>query len=661
MSSGKGDTFINPYNFVPFGERPEGADHAPAGHGSYGEDRISGTIACVMTAKTPLLILDQDYVDPDGRQDVRIGPDGKPLILPSSIRGMLRGAYEAVTSSRLGVPIRGPFTIREDAKRSSKDGPKYPAIVHTAGDIQGVWVNIMEIEDRAGILSPATIRTRIEDLKKWNVPLSEWEQKDWWVLVSRESGRGSRWIADRVAASRDELGEGPNHTQFIARGRLLVNPNPAVGGKRRHHILVPVEITAGEGFELKVTRLLADDAMKAAWRDQVDRLKQSRPEDAKRWALREGRTLLVRLETENDQRRIVDVSIAEIGRQLTAVTPDQLLPEDMAAPKSWEEFSPADRLFGMASESGDLGISYRSSIRVGPVQALAEGTETQVRTLPPLEAPKPQQYGFYVRSTRELSARRSWADGPAPMPKSTGDDSTLTRAELRGFKVYPHHIRRAELRDGGNAESALKIRRWVPDGTEFRFTIHVQGAEREDLLPLLSLLSLPADEFHRLGRGKPLGLGSLHIEIDWANSKLGTGAHLREEYRSGSRAERDETDGTNELQEMSRSSSDEIPWQAWRAAAKGFANELISYPPAQSPGPDAGEGKHFEWFVRNSKLPTPNALPELATPDVDPPTLPAILPDPRSGSPKRQKGRQGGGPGSERGKAGPRDRRNGAR
>lgn len=106
----QGDRFHNPYNFVPALPRktddPELGDHKPVGHGRYLPDHWSGRIAVKLTTVTPLLIPDAAEMTEDNDHKtypVRLGADGKPYLPPTSIKGMLRSAYEAVTNSRLSV------------------------------------------------------------------------------------------------------------------------------------------------------------------------------------------------------------------------------------------------------------------------------------------------------------------------------------------------------------------------------------------------------------------------------------------------------------------------------------------------------------------------------------------------------------------------------
>ena len=48
---------------------------------------------------------------------------------------------------------------------------------------------------------------------------------------------------------------------------------------------------------------------------------------------------------------------------------------------------------------------------------------------------------------------------------------------------------------------------------EFGFDLHVTNLSRVELGALLWLLALPSDHFHRLGGGKPLGFGSVRLEM----------------------------------------------------------------------------------------------------------------------------------------------------
>lgn len=111
--------FHNPYNFVPALPRdklppdcPLG-DMPPVGHERFQVRHFSGVIPVKLIVNTPLLIPDaaSATVDMDGHKTfpLRMGRHDRPYLPPTSVKGMLRSAYEAVTNSRFGV-----FEAHED-------------------------------------------------------------------------------------------------------------------------------------------------------------------------------------------------------------------------------------------------------------------------------------------------------------------------------------------------------------------------------------------------------------------------------------------------------------------------------------------------------------------------------------------------------------------
>ena len=105
-----GGRFIHPYYFLAFSDRSnftgELADRLTIGHKHLERDRYTGTIRVRLTTKTPLLVCDDTNPREDNGHktyDMRTDADGKPIIMPSSIRGLLRSSYEAITNSRFGA------------------------------------------------------------------------------------------------------------------------------------------------------------------------------------------------------------------------------------------------------------------------------------------------------------------------------------------------------------------------------------------------------------------------------------------------------------------------------------------------------------------------------------------------------------------------------
>ncbi len=204
---GTAGRFANPYYFLRLAERTKFAgdlgDAAPVGHGRYVPGQLSGTVRVKLTTKTPLLICD-DGVETDvaGHRSygVRLDADGKPLLASSSVRGMVRAAYEAVTNSRLGV---FPFKPDEDDLLRRGNSRRYGYRMNAG---EGLSVVPARIEGGAARLMMGTNLEfpYFDDyLKRWLVPGGLLHAA--WV---------HRYLADSKTASPDAVklgGQPPNH------------------------------------------------------------------------------------------------------------------------------------------------------------------------------------------------------------------------------------------------------------------------------------------------------------------------------------------------------------------------------------------------------------------------------------------------------------------
>jgi CRISPR/Cas system CSM-associated protein Csm3 (group 7 of RAMP superfamily) len=104
--------FHNPYNFIPAPPRntvhPDLGDAPPVPQDSFDPQRYTGRIRVRMVANTPLVVPDTDPAnvreDANGHKTfaLRVDANGLPAIPSSSVRGMLRSAFEAITNSRFG-------------------------------------------------------------------------------------------------------------------------------------------------------------------------------------------------------------------------------------------------------------------------------------------------------------------------------------------------------------------------------------------------------------------------------------------------------------------------------------------------------------------------------------------------------------------------------
>lgn len=651
--------FINPYNFVPFGTREKSEDREGPRHDEFGTGLYSGTIPITITVKTPLLLLDQSNHD-GTKQDslpVRLGPDGRPLLAASSVKGMLRAAFEAVTSSRMGV-FNGKrrIAMREAATAAQK---KRPAHVVVDGDPASRRLTIVESLKftRDGEVQQLTAMRRgqpvnVDPLPTLLVPSElvrdhkDGDRLEAWALLVKHF-RGNQYWAWRVqevgtpGQVRREKPDQRNHAtsatyhvpagtepQWIRVSGILHKTGRTLTNKHDEHLVVTEVLDGPATLERRRPHVIdgsIDDMWQAVlegYRDAEDQnlpvphnlqrgsYAQRTPEEMKRWDLTTGRTCFVELDREGN---VVGISPVLIGRKPFPKAPRDLVPPETLPSGDFTKLSPADRVFGWVPEERTTvePSAYLGNLRLEPCICTTDKEPikdfTEPVQLAPLQSPKPTQFRFYVGQAngdaldpgRDKDVRNGYADGKA----------------LRGRKVYPHHRGRQEgywnappqpevVREwvaptDVNESQTRWIEGWVKPGTTFTTTLHVQNLSASELGALLALLTLPKDHHHRLGLGKPLGFGSVYVSCDLSAVRISDGQQLAEWYRSPSaepvRTREEQLEGMKD--EWLSPARERPAWKAWCQAAVGF-KEPIHYPrTTRDPQPEG-----YTWFVENEKV-----------------------------------------------------------
>jgi len=693
----KGD-FHNPYNFIPAPPRhlthEDLGDHEPAGHDRYYENLWSGRIAVKLTTQTPLLILDAANAKPYEQEPlhqifpVRVDQEGKPYLPPTSIKGMLRSAYEAITNSRFGV-----FEKHEDRlayRMPAKIGP-VPARVENRNGRLGLRLmqaNLMGYAAKLPRYQDGFKLPRDKGESRMALPYKNLDELPLhgdpvWVQIDR--------VSSKVTAIYLRTTPHPPTPSLQPGWACVTGPN--INRKRFERVFV-------EGAQDRFIPITQKH--EALWRELIQNYKDVHERDLQKrkgrgepqdylgdspgdtgWSrhiyvegaeqFREG--ILCYVELEQDE--VTALFPVTISRRLYDSNPNSLLDASLKPAQSLGELSPADRVFGWVNKKGNG--AYRGQLRVSPVKCtsadpltvFAKKEDSPVRQLgiplAILGQPKPQQARFYVARSTNGDAQENGL--------SKYDVGYREGKGLRGRKVYPHHAnlpeyywekpwedrtqqnqsgfyqeyRRPRLtskdsRQGkGNFieqrdDQNRSITGWVKPQTVFEFEIDVTNLSSVELGALLWVLSRPAGHNHRLGGGKPLGFGSVHLEPIWEQTSLCTGEQWAVSYQS---LDGDSKSGyasevalkqTKELFEQALShayGSGQLAQvkfvEAFNRAAQGFTDGLpIHYPRAKQPKqqdqtaiPPHSEGKAFEWFVSNessTRFGTPKigvALPDL--------------------------------------------------
>lgn len=170
------------------------------------------------------------------------------------------------------------------------------------------------------------------------------------------------------------------------------------------------------------------------------------------------------------------------------------------------QLCPTCRMFGAL----DRQEAWRGLVRIGDGR-LREGSEIRQRTLfMMVGAPKPEHVAFYLKN-----------------------------GALRGRKLYFHHPEEGRLITSAapknvafGARQVIQVRALEPR-LAYDFSVQHEGLDDHDYRLLLYALFLSGTEAmaHKLGWGKPMGLGSVRIEPLWIKRE-----DLRRRYKEGTAA-----------------------------------------------------------------------------------------------------------------------------
>lgn len=206
----------------------------------------------------------------------------------------------------------------------------------------------------------------------------------------------------------------------------------------------------------------------------------------------------------------------------------ELPPSDPKAPKDVcpEELTGARLLFGYVNDpkTNPIGkgvyerlagrIAINHAVSIGVPKFLGEG-KGYCLPLKILGQPKPSAWEFYLRQPKE---------GNTP-PLTYGDLPGDAGGELRGRKFYRHQKSvstsdiKAASSEERDSEQATLARFICAPGTRFKFAIRFMRLRYWELGALLAVLephllkpgSKPERYAHKLGLGRPLGMGSVRI------------------------------------------------------------------------------------------------------------------------------------------------------
>lgn len=501
-----GAGFVLAYNFIPRTKRTTEADGTSAPHSVYDSQRYSGTIPITIVARTPLVTPDQSRTQTINRGHKvgvllpRMDPKNRPILLGTSIKGMIRSHFEAVTSSRFGsfsshqqllaarqrpeVAGENPFSTGVVTEVLESGGRRVTALLKLApiGCVQRVpvtqiWINKNDFGDSAYYASG---RPEAQQVTVWIQYYDHLKGFGYWNAVSGTMKPATADMAPRpqpLPGTRKHITTGVlvqvkgwlhwTGSQFDSGESAKYNERLAVteilGGD-------PIEVDIQDDILLPAARVAEWDYVLTSFRTvtgrgqpATDRLgSYARPlgrGQRDEWAgLPVGRTLHLKVTSDGNDPVGERPRPALIGRDTFELTPRELAQADDLVPTTDpNRLSAAERVFGwvspvredLSSEAGVRGhLRIDTCIGDRPTKGF-----THPILLATLNGPKPSQYRFYLRDSEGEPLGSNGPMGPVPFQAEEGYREGQL---LAGQKVY--------LYDRHLLDPEASKRYWEPPG-----------------------------------------------------------------------------------------------------------------------------------------------------------------------------------------------------
>jgi CRISPR-associated protein (TIGR03986 family) len=482
-------SFVNPYNFVRPGKPAK--KEPPVWHHKFEE--LSGKIVCTLKTRTPIFIPDAEVEE----KEVGKGKYHKIMnfyrvndelrLPPTSLKGMIRSVAEAASNSCFSQFEGGILGKRERPDNYDR------SLLLTPG-------RILEIPS---VNKPS----HVKEMKSYKLPHNmfpqykdKYEKNGHKVFIRVEH--------DKVVKISNEENE-----ECKTVGYLKTSDVGIPGRKRKSNEQVFVE-KANEPFILEYP----------IYHDYIVSNKNNKHEHTKR--PKAGDTIWFRARN----RKIQEFGYAQIYRKPFGYSIQERLEDispDFLPCQSVHSLCPACRIFGTVIENPPEETeftAYAGNISFSEGKLLPnQPVNTRSGILRILSSPKPTSFNYYLRDPENPAHVRNY-DGQAIIDnKGKIDPDNVGNVVLRGRKFYWHQPYDESLKKYFTTEEELKAAKQALHLTstvelllpsvEFEFSVEFDNLKPEEMGILLWSLELEKGMVHKLGMGKPLGLGSVEISI----------------------------------------------------------------------------------------------------------------------------------------------------
>lgn len=523
--------FVNPYNFIPIGDSISKTDISDMKD----EDLVSGELVCRVTVKTPLAIPgdvekreeQKNQKDHNVYKVFRYMDSGNVVIPGSTIRGMIRSEYETITNSCFRTTNGDEYlTSRANVSNGARSNAFKPALLIKENN---QW-KLYEAE-RIPLVMNGIGYKNIYDNDRDSYVRFEYgydeERKEFYV---KDQNNERLYYGDKVIFN----GGGPGHEKITKKRTFtawknsvdkLYKADENADGKLGYlYIGEPISSKHAEsvfkkGDELKkvkekeilkaihsletVIRMYRDKAINRNLYDLAKDKNQDEKNNRKRFKnehygypgyerAKRNNIIPVWYDDVSYANKKLVLSMASIGRFSYLKNMSEITKEHTGC-TSRKELCPACALFGMTGKNEE---SKGSNLRFTDAFLCKDEGTTKNVLLKELGAPRPSYLQFYSEGGKSYNQKD---------------------AVIRGRKYYwhiPKAAENAEIYTDKTATNRNSTMELINTGNEFQFSVYYDSITEDQLRVLKYVLSLEDDKhMHKLGHGKPLGLGSVKIQI----------------------------------------------------------------------------------------------------------------------------------------------------
>jgi len=535
----RGDTVeaVAPYNFVPLPEQVHQVDLPDSCNlDHYGKDGThTGYIECSFTTKTPLYTRTamtpafyekwgekiRDLMkDPTARHDYAQFfqlKQGQPVIPGSSLRGMIRTVVEIISNSKMQWVTDEKLVFRAIGDRTVQGAYYRNHMISGSGTrmVPNVLAGHIEKNGSRWFIRPAqTIggatfaRIHVDDI---NNSLATWHSlknaKTIWVKLSsldfqdvQEGHRQLKYI--QVTSASDIERSGYQKAVLVKGGEM---PK-----KKREAVVFPPDETAPRiEISEKVVQRYKDQVSKA----QADHLGHEYG------ALQDKRPIFYLLESNE---------LVFFGHTMMFRLPYEKPPLEFVPPKLRDHrvTDLTEAVFGfVTADENDTRTSRAGRVSFCDAHLAEEQRDVWLNESPIIpkimSGPKATSFQHYLTQQEPDKLRTS---DPVKIRLDHYASPPPHETVIRGHKLYWHKAGANEemIREPAEVNFQTDTQHTeikpVREDVRFGFRIHFENLRDFELGALLWALTLPGEGeqsyCHKLGMGKALGMGSIHLTVD---------------------------------------------------------------------------------------------------------------------------------------------------